>query len=278
MSKNTKGGLLGSILTGDMGENASLQMQTAANDKKTSEQTRKLPDRVKELDPNKCRLWQYADRPENEAEHAQEIASSMDDVDQISPVIAREISIDDPDYPNIEYEIIAGSVRWRAAKLRDKPLKAIIKSLSDKEALAVMIVENEHRRGISAFSRSLQLQKTWQSGMFESQDELASVHRIEKSKASMYLKVAVNESKLRELYGENITSIGLRQLYDSCNFEKPEEQADKKASPSISGVVIKKSKAGITTIKFATNISEEKLSKIKSIIEESEEDRAQEDV
>lgn len=274
MSKNTKGGLLGSILTGDMSENASLQMQTTTSDKRTGDQVKKLPDRVKEIDPNKCRLWQFADRPENEAEHAQEIASSMDDVDQISPVIAREISIDDPDYPNIEYEIIAGSVRWRAAKLRNKPLKAIIKSLSDKEALAVMIVENEHRRGISAFSRSLQIQKTWQSGMFESQDELASVHRIEKSKASMYLKVAANESNLRELYGDSITNIGLRQLYDSCNFEKREVLSDKKAVPSISGVVIKKSKNGITTIKFAKEISEEKIARIKEIIESIEQDES----
>lgn len=270
MLKNKKGGLLGSILAGDLSGSASLHLQTTTNDKKSSDQVKKIPDRVKELDPNKCRLWQYADRPENEAEHAQEIASSMDDVDQISPVIAREVSIDDPDYPNIEYEIIAGSVRWRAAKLRNKPLKAIIKSLSDKEALAVMIVENEHRRGISAFSRSLQLQKTWQSGIFESQDELASIHRIEKSKASMYLKVAANESKLRELYGDNIANIGLRQLYDSCNFEKNKDQNDKKASPEFLGVVIKKSKTGITTIKFANDISEDKLNRIKEIIEGSE--------
>lgn len=273
MSKNTKGGLLGSILTGDMSENASLQMQTTVNDKKTGGQVKKLPDRVKEIDPNKCRLWQYADRPENEAEHAQEIASSMDEVDQIIPVIAREIAIDDPEYPNIEYEIIAGSVRWRAAKLRNKPLKAIIKSLSDKESLAVMIVENEHRRGISAFSRSLQLQKTWQSGIFESQDELASIHKIEKAKASMYLKVAANESMLRELYGNNITNIGLRQLYDSCNLEKREADSVKKFAPGISGVVIKKNKAGITTIKFANDISDEKLNKIREIIEGSGEDR-----
>lgn len=278
MSKQNKGGLLGRLLTADIGNLNGLQVQTDSFTKNTLSNNKRMPDRVKEINPTKCRLWKFADRPEDEAQHATEIASSMDDIEQISPVIAREISIDDPDYPNIEFEIIAGSVRWRAAKLRNKPLKAIVKALSDREAISIMIAENEHRRGITPFARSLQLQTVWESGMFESQDELALAHHMDKAKASMHLKVAANESKLRELYGENITSIGLRQLYDSCNFEKLEEQTDKKVSPSISGVVIKKSKAGITTIKFATNISEEKLSKIKSIIEESEEDRAQEDV
>lgn len=270
MSSKQKGGLLGSLLTGNISE-PSLQMQTESFAANATSTNRRLPDRVKEIDPNKCRLWKFADRPEDEAQHATEIASSMDDIEQISPVIAREISIEDPDYPNIEYEIIAGSVRWRAAKLRNKPLKAIIKSLSDRDAISVMIAENEHRRGITPFARSLQMQTVWESGMFESQDELALAHHMEKSKVSMHLKVAANSDFLKQLYGDDISNIGLRQLYDACKFEREGEGAESQKplkGKEFTGYLVKTNKSGITTIKFAKQLSEDKLLKIRQIIEE----------
>ena len=269
MSSKQKGGLLGSLLTGNISE-PSLQMQTESFAANATSTNRRLPDRVKEINPTKCRLWKFADRPEDEAQHATEIASSMDDIEQISPVIAREISIEDPDYPNIEYEIIAGSVRWRAAKLRNKPLKAIIKSLSDRDAISVMIAENEHRRGITPFARSLQMQTVWESGMFESQDELALAHHMEKSKASMHLKVAANADFLKQLYGDDISNIGLRQLYDACKFEREGEGAESQKplkGKEFTGYLVKTNKSGITTIKFAKQLSEDKLLKIRQIIE-----------
>jgi ParB/RepB/Spo0J family partition protein len=277
MSATKKGGVLGAILAGDFGGLDSLQVQTVTPNsinQNQHSQTRqnKTPDRIKEIDPSKCRLWKFADRPEDEAEHASDIASSMDDVEQISPVIAREISIDDPEYPDIEYEIVAGSVRWRAAKLRDKPLKAVIKTLSDHQAISVMIAENEHRKGISPFSRSLQMQTVWASGMFESQDALALAHHMDKSKASMYLKIAANAEFLIGLYGDNIKSTGLRQLYDACNFEKAGEGAvvrEKTTKKPFDGFLAKTDKNGITTIKVSQKLSDDKIARIKEIIEEN---------
>lgn len=269
MSSKQKGGLLGSLLTGNISE-PSLQMQTESFAANATSTNRRLPDRVKEINPTKCRLWKFADRPEDEAQHATEIASSMDDIEQISPVIAREISIDDPDYPNIEFEIIAGSVRWRAAKLRNKPLKAIVKALSDREAISIMIAENEHRRGITPFARSLQLQTVWESGMFESQDELALAHHMDKAKASMHLKVAANADFLRQVYGNDIGGVGLRQLYDACKFEREGECGESKKTPKskeFTGYLVKTNKSGITTIKFAKQLSEDQLSKIREIVE-----------
>lgn len=270
MSKQ-KGGLLGGLLTGEMGNIDGLQVQTESFTKNTLSNNKRIPDRVKEIDPNKCRLWKFADRPEDEAQHATEIASSMDDIEQISPVIAREVSVDDPDYPNIEFEIIAGSVRWRAAKLRNKPLKAIIKSLSDRDAISVMIAENEHRRGITPFARSLQMQTVWESGIFESQDELALAHHMEKSKVSMHLKVAINADFLKQIYGDDISNIGLRQLYDACKFEREGEGAESQKplkGKEFTGYLVKTNKSGITTIKFAKQLSEDKLLKIRQIIED----------
>jgi ParB/RepB/Spo0J family partition protein len=268
-----RGGMLGAILAGNMDGVDSLKLQTATlmtNAQSQYKQT-KIPDRIKELDPHKCRLWKYADRPEDEAVHTSEIATSMDSVEQISPVIVREISIDDLDYPTIEYEIIAGSVRWRAAKLRNKPLKAVIKVLDDRQAISVMIAENEHRKGITPFSRSLQMQTIWESGMFSSQDELALAHYMDKSKASMHLKIASNADFLIKLYGEEIKRVGLRSLYDSCNFEREEDSSDKKEKSTkipFEGFIAKMDKNGITTLKFSKNISEEKLARIKLIIDE----------
>jgi ParB/RepB/Spo0J family partition protein len=274
MSTQKKGGMLGALLAGNMDNADSLQLQTAITASRPSQATKqgKIPDRIKEIEPAKCRLWKFADRPDDEADHAVEIASSMDDVEQISPVIVREISIDDPEYPNIEYEVIAGSVRWRAAKLRNKPLKAIIKTLNDHQAISVMIAENEHRKGISPFSRSLQMQTVLNSGIFESQDALAQAHHMNKSKASMYLKIAANSDFLAKLYGDNIKTTGLRQLYDACNFEREGEdegQKPKTKKKPFEGFLAKTDKNGVTTIKVSRKLSEDKIERIKAIMNEN---------
>lgn len=268
-----KGGILGGILTGqiDVAKNAETDASFAYPSNPQASKARVQIDRVREIDPNRCRLWKFADRPEDEAVHVQDVASSMDDIEQITPVIVREISIDDPDYPNIEYEIIAGSVRWRASKVRNKPLKVIVKSLTDRQAVSVMIAENEHRRGITPFARSLQMQTVWESGMFDSQDDLANTHSMDKSKASMYLKVAANADFLRKMYGDSIKDIGLRQLYDACNFERSDDSLGKqeeKPKAPFYGFHAKTNKQGVTTIKIVQRLSDEQVQRIRSIIEE----------
>ncbi len=175
-----------------------------------------IGERMRELDPNECRLWKYADRPENEALHAQDLATEfLSGVGQLHPVIVREISPTDHDYPRIKYEIIAGSVRWRASKIAGRSLKAVIRDLNDKEAVTIMLSENEARKNISEFSRAKQIGLVWDSGIYDSKGEAADAHRMAAGKFSQYLRVYKHHQTLKAIYGEQVSEIGLRNLYEA---------------------------------------------------------------
>lgn len=173
-------------------------------------------ERMRELDPNECRLWEFADRPEHEAEHAEQLAKEFQSgVGQIHPAVVREVPPSDPQYPQIKYEIISGSVRWRASKIAGKTLKAVVRKLSDKDAITIMLSENNDRKDISEFARALQIGKVWNRGIFDSKSEMADSHRIEKAKLSQYLKVFDNRDTLIEKFGIDVYSMGLRTLYEA---------------------------------------------------------------
>ncbi|MCH9743244.1 MAG: ParB/RepB/Spo0J family partition protein [Proteobacteria bacterium] len=235
---------------------------------------RPVSERVKEVDPLKCKPWKFADRPEDEAGHSSELAESFLSNEQLSPVIVRELDHLDPDYPVIEYEIIAGSVRWRAAKKAGVMLKAFVRDLTDKEALNVMLIENEQRKGISEFSRALQISRVWDSGMFASKVDLANAHKMDASKVSRYLKVAEHKDALLEIFADEIKTIGLRQLYQTISGEEGDgmpKQPKPATKPKVDGFAFSFNKQGITTIRYPAKISEDKLEKIKAIIESPEE-------
>jgi ParB family chromosome partitioning protein len=177
-----------------------------------------IGERMRELDPDECRLWEFADRPEHEAVHAQQLAEEFrTGVGQIHPAVVREISITDPDYPRIKYEIISGSVRWRACKLANKPLKAVIRKINDKDAITVMLSENNDRKDVSEFSRALQIGKVWHRGIFESKQEMALAHRFAQAKLSQYLKVFDHHKTLTDMFGDDRFTMGLRTLYEAAH-------------------------------------------------------------
>jgi ParB/RepB/Spo0J family partition protein len=289
MSAKKRGGLVGAMLTGDLGDidfadtksnlsqNVTPQIDHSVRTSNVNISAESRPgERIKEIDPSKCRLWKFADRPEDEATHADDLAKSFTEMEQIAPVIVRTIDHSDADYPEIEYEVIAGSVRWRAAIKSGKLLKAFIRNLDDKQALNVMLAENELRKQISEFARALQVMNIWESGLFESKQEAAQAHKMELSRFSMYLKVASKASELQSNFGSDVKTIGLRSLYEFAGeigkgsiVSKNNDSSDKRyaGKPTITSFTVNVSKTGITTIKFPKLISEEKLSQVRAILE-----------
>lgn len=81
-----------------------------------------------------------------------ELAHSLETQGILQPLIVRAIN------DLGDYEIVAGERRWRAAqlaKLHDIPV--IIKTISDREALAVAIIENIQREDLSAIEEATAL-------------------------------------------------------------------------------------------------------------------------
>lgn len=274
MSKR-KGGLVGSVLWGEVPNEEQNGAEKSHNIGLVATKTpivKGVAERVKEINPNKCKLWCFADRPEDEADHADDIAQSFIESEQIHPVIVRELSPSDSDYPALEYEVIAGSVRWRAAKKAGTHLKAFVRALSDKEALNLMLIENVQRKNISEYARALQIKRVWDSGLFASKVELAFAHKMDQSKVSRYLKVAEHKDELLTVFSDEIKTIGLRQLYQTAIGDEKEEGV-KHPKPAtrkeISEFTCSFGKNGITTIKIPMRLSEDKIQRIKEIMHEN---------
>lgn len=160
----------------------------------------KIAGRLVEADTNKCRMWSFADRLDeglSEPELA-DLARSIKDHGQRVPVIARKLDVPED---GVEFEIIAGKRRFEACKRAGVRILMMVKDLSDAEAFAVMLVENDDREDISAFSRALSLSDALERGIYDSQADLINQHnensayrRYNKSQVSKMLSAA----KLRD--------------------------------------------------------------------------------
>ena len=141
------------------------------------------------VDPEVCRPWRWADRPDSEAPHVDELAQSLDRDGQVAPAVVRPVR--DPEQPAIRYEIIAGYVRWRAAlQVRRQLLVDIRPDLNDREAFSIMVVENDLRRGLSDYTRAKRYQHALDKSLFASKGELADAMGIGNAQLSKYLGFA----------------------------------------------------------------------------------------
>mgnify|MGYP005994146447 CR=1 FL=1 len=123
------------------------------------------------IDHKKCRPWQFADRKEYEMGNIEELANSIKSNGQEVPALLRKLTEPDGD---IEFEVIYGHRRWKACTLINKPLKAKIKNLENKEAAVAQILENYNRENLSDYSKSINYCKLLKENTFSSKTELAA--------------------------------------------------------------------------------------------------------
>lgn len=90
------------------------------------------------VDPRECTRWHYADRSLFEFGDIPALAEDIKRNGQIEPVLIRNSS-----NSNYQYEIIAGSRRWKACLDSGLQLKAILLNASDEEAAIIQIKENQ---------------------------------------------------------------------------------------------------------------------------------------
>lgn len=138
------------------------------------------------IDPGRCCLWPFADRPPDEAQHARELAESFKLNGQLQPVVARALN-GNADY---DYEIIAGQVRWRAATIAGMQLQAMVRECDDAEAFRIMLAENDERKNISDHAKGRRYQQALEQRLFASKKELAEAFGLGLSVLSKYLMFA----------------------------------------------------------------------------------------
>ncbi|MFZ9632869.1 MAG: ParB/RepB/Spo0J family partition protein [Alphaproteobacteria bacterium] len=105
---------------------------------------------IAQISPGRYQPRRVFDPDEIEA-----LAQSLRNQGVLQPILVRRVSVDPP-----RYELVAGERRWRAAQAaRLHEIPAVVKDLSDREALEAALVENIQRQDLSpleeaeAFSR-----------------------------------------------------------------------------------------------------------------------------
>lgn len=124
--------------------------------KKTAKLSLGIVGEVMSIDPSVIDTWIYRDRKEFELGNINDLADSINTKGQAQPIILVEKS--DTFRPkkdmNAKYIIIAGYRRWRACKLINKKIQAIVSEMDFETAVATLVAENE-KEDVSDYSKGL---------------------------------------------------------------------------------------------------------------------------
>lgn len=123
------------------------------------------------VDVDTCKPWQYADRDQSELTD-ENCALLVDDIrkhGQQVPAIARKTEEG--------YEIISGRRRlFACSKTKDRKILLDVRHMSDKDAVRIMIMENENREDISEIERAINMYKQIKDKVWNSVDEMRSAY------------------------------------------------------------------------------------------------------
>jgi ParB family transcriptional regulator, chromosome partitioning protein len=145
---------------------------------------------IVEVNPFRCRVWADHERLEEHITDQSckaEIQSFTERGQQI-PALGRRVR--DQADPMCEIELIYGARRLYVARHLNMPLRVEIREMSDRDAAVAMDIENRQRLAASPYERGLSYSRWLKSGVFASQDEIASALRISSSQVSRLLKLA----------------------------------------------------------------------------------------
>jgi ParB family chromosome partitioning protein len=100
----------------------------------------------------------FQPRHEIHQQPLEELAASIKAQGVIEPIVVRRLPEGSPG--GTRYEIIAGERRWRAAKLAGlTDIPTIVREMSDKEAVAIALIENIQREELTAAEEARALKR-----------------------------------------------------------------------------------------------------------------------
>jgi ParB family chromosome partitioning protein len=118
----------------------------------------------------------FQPRREIHQQPLEELAASIKENGVIQPIIVRPLPSGTPG--GARYEIVAGERRWQAAKLAGlQDIPAIVRELSDRQALAVGLIENIQREELTATEEARALKQLTQEFSLTQQEVADSVGR-----------------------------------------------------------------------------------------------------
>ncbi len=104
---------------------------------------------LRELPVDLLERGRYQPRVDMRQESLRELADSIRAQGLVQPIIVRPLSPSE-DGAETRYEIVAGERRWRAAQLAGlDAIPALVRDMSDREAVAVGLIENMQREDLN---------------------------------------------------------------------------------------------------------------------------------
>lgn len=162
-------------------------------------------------DMGEARIWNiaidklvpgvYQPRKNFEKESLQELADSIKENGIIQPIAVRKRK-------EGGFEILAGERRWRAAQMAGlHEVPAIIKTLTDREALQVALIENIQREDLDPIEEAESYQRLIQEFSLSQQEAAEKVGK-ERSSVANSLRLLGLPHELREMLTAKQISVG----------------------------------------------------------------------
>ena len=155
-----------------------------------------------------------------------DLANSIREKGIVQPIIVREIDSAG------SYEVIAGERRWRAAQIAQlDTIPAIIKTLSDDDALEIAIIENVQRSNLNPVDEAAGYQRLIDIYNY-TQEDLAQVIGKSRSYIANILRLNNLPTKVKDYLSEGLLTIGHARALIS--LENAENLADMIVSKGLS--------------------------------------------
>jgi len=115
----------------------------------TQEQDKPNPKSLNELSIEEIGPGPFQPRKKINEQQLKELSSSIEAQGVLQPIVVRKRAVQDSQ-TGVRYEIIAGERRWRAAQLANlETIPAVVKTISDSDAVAVALIENIQRENLN---------------------------------------------------------------------------------------------------------------------------------
>ncbi len=158
-----------------------------------------------DLDVNKIQSGQYQPRKSFDEGELGELAASIAQNGVMQPIVVRPIK---SDVDGVDYEIIAGERRWRASKrIGLDSVPAIIREMTDQQALELALVENIQRENLSALEEAAGYQQLIQDFNY-TQEQLAGAVGKSRSHIANLLRLLTLPEEIKVMLEDGKLSMG----------------------------------------------------------------------
>lgn len=162
----------------------------------------------------------YQPRKDMKPEALQELADSIKAQGIIQPVVVRLIADE-------RYEIIAGERRWRAAQLASlQEIPVVIKTIDDRGAMAVALIENIQREDLNVLEETEALKRLVEEFDLTHQQAAEAVGKS-RAMVSNLLRLLELPNEVKTLLGKGLIEMGHARALLSLDSDKQIELANK---------------------------------------------------